>query len=184
LLIAFVLLAVLFLNVSVLNTQIGAFTDRFTSANEQEGGLNGVLIDRFLGGLVGAFKNIDDAHAIFGQGIGMGTNVGAQLLSGKTTFLIDEQEWGRIIGESGMVLGLLIILIRISMAFSIGIRCYAFLKKGDALPWMLLSFGFLTLLQSQWAQPTILGFYVLIGGLILASLKKPIDLRINEARLK
>ncbi|MFV8374682.1 hypothetical protein [Flavobacterium sp. LB1P71] len=180
LLVAFVLLTVLFLNVNALNTQIGAFTDRFISANEAEGGLNGVFIDRFLGGLVGAFMDIDDSHAIFGQGIGMGTNVGAQLLSGKTTFLIAEGEWGRTIGESGLVLGLLIILIRISMAFSITIKCYTFLKKGDALPWMLLSFGFLMLLQGGWAQPTLLGFYVLIGGLILATLKNPMVLQIKE----
>lgn len=181
LLFVFVLLTVLFLNVNTLNTQIDVFTDRFTSANEQEGGLNGVFFDRFLGGLVGAFMDIDDAHAVFGQGIGMGTNVGAQLLSGKTTFLIAEAEWGRIIGESGMLFGLLIILTRISMTASISIQSFKTLRKGDALPWMLLSFGFLMMLQGGWSQPTLLGFYVLIGGLILASLKKyPINNKNNN----
>jgi hypothetical protein len=173
LLVGFVVLFIILSNINSLNTQMDAFTSRFTNANETEGGLEGVLIDRFLGGLVGAFKDIDDNYAIFGQGIGMGTNVGAQLLSGKTDFLISEAEWGRIIGESGILFGLLIIVIRIIMTFNIARKCYTRFRLGDALPWMLLSFGFLMLLQSQWAQPTNLGFYVLIGGLILASLREP-----------
>jgi hypothetical protein len=173
LLVGFVVLFIILSNINSLNTQMDAFTSRFTNANESEGGLEGVIIDRFLGGLVGAFKDIDDNYAVFGQGIGMGTNVGAQLLSGKTDFLISEEEWGRIIGESGILFGLLIIIIRISMTFNIARKCYTRFRLGDALPWMLLSFGFLMLLQSQWAQPTNLGFYVLIGGLILASLREP-----------
>ncbi|MGZ9735367.1 hypothetical protein [Flavobacterium sp. GNP002] len=173
LLAGFVALFIVLSNVDSLNTQIETFTDRFTNANESEGGLNGVLIDRFLGGMVGAFENIDDSHAVFGQGIGMGTNVGSQLLSGKVIFLIAEEEWGRVIGESGILFGLFIILIRIGMTFKITALCYNRFKLGDALPWMLLSFGFLILLQGGWSQPTLLGFYVLIGGLILASLNEP-----------
>jgi hypothetical protein len=165
-------LIIVAVNTNSFNTQIETFSSRFTSANVQEGGLESVFIDRFLGGMVGAFIDIDDSHAILGQGIGMGTNVGAQLLSGNTTFLIAEVEWGRIIGESGILFGLAIILARISMTASISTQCFKFLRKGDALPWMLLSFGFINLLQAQWAQPTNLGFYVLIGGLILASLRK------------
>jgi hypothetical protein len=109
----------------------------------------------------------------------MGTNVGAQLLSGGTTFLIAEVEWGRIIGESGMLFGMLIILVRMSMTASLSIQSFKFLRMGDALPWMLMSFGFINLLQAQWSQPTNLGFYVLIGGLIQASLRKTSE-KINK----
>jgi hypothetical protein len=171
----FLVLIVVALNTDRFNTQIETFSSRFTSASTAEGGISGTIIDRFLGGMVGAITDIDDSHAILGQGIGMGTNVGAQLLSGKTDFLIAEGEWGRIIGESGMLFGLFIILARISMTASISIQCLKSLRQGDALPWMLLSFGLLILLQSQWAQPTNLGFYVLIGGLIYASLNHPIN---------
>ena len=166
------LLLILFLNVSVLNNQIDAFSDRFTKANENEGGLNSVFVDRFFGGMVSGIINIDDKNAIFGQGIGMGTNVGAQLLAGKNRFLIAEGEWGRIIGESGIVFGFLIILVRINMTGVVGFKSFKSLKRGDALPWMLLSYGLLSVLQAQWSQPNSLGFYVLIGGLILASLEK------------
>jgi hypothetical protein len=172
LVIGFSLVFFLSISVNVINTQVDTFVSRFTAANEIEGGLESVFIDRFLGGMVGAIINIDDSHAVLGQGIGMGTNVGSQLLSGKTTFLIAEGEWGRVIGESGMLFGMLIIIVRICMTASFSIQSFKFMRLGDALPWMLFSFGFVFLLQGQWAQPTNLGFYVLIGGLILASLKR------------
>ena len=158
-----------FSKLSILNTQISAFTDRFTSANETEGGLNGVFVDRFLGGMVSAFTSVDDKHAIFGQGIGMGTNAGAQLLSGKTDFLLAEGEWGRTMQESGLILGLLIILVRIDMTIAVLKKCYQRFKTGDYLGWMLLSFGFVILLQGGWAQPNNLGFYILTSGLLFAS---------------
>ena len=167
----FALITILFLNFKGLEDQINAFSTRFTTANEGEGGLKGVFIDRFLGGLVGSFSSLEDKYVVFGQGIGMGTNVGSQLLSGKLAFLIAEGEWGRVIGESGMILGFLIVFLRIYMSFNIILKCYNRLKYGDALSWMMMSFGFLVLLQGLWGQPTSLGFYVLIGGLVLASLK-------------
>jgi hypothetical protein len=182
LVIGFIVLFIILSNINSLNTQMDAFSSRFTAANESEGGLDGVFIDRFLGGMVNAFSNIDDSHAVFGQGMGMGTNVGAQLLSGKIDFLISEEEWGRVIGESGILFGLLIIVIRISMTFKIAAKCFIRFRLGDALPWMLLSFGLLILLQGGWAQPTLLGFYVLIGGLILASFNVGLIEELNDAQ--
>lgn len=164
-----IIVLIILSKVNFLNTQIDAFTDRFTTANEQEGGLDGVFVDRFLGGLTGAFIDIDDPHCFFGLGIGMGTNVGAQLLSGKTAFLISEGEWGRIIGESGILIGILIILFRILMTFEITTKAITALKNGNQLPWMLLGYGFLQILQGTWSQPNGLGFYVLIGGLIIGA---------------
>jgi hypothetical protein len=159
----------IFSKVNFLSTQIDAFTDRFTTANEQEGGLNGVFVDRFLGGLVSSFIDIDDSHSFFGLGIGMGTNVGAQLLSGKTVFLISEGEWGRIIGETGILLGILIILFRIIMTYEISSKAIKAMRNGNQLPWMLFGYGFLQIFQGTWAQPNGLGFYVLIGGLIIGA---------------
>jgi len=171
-LISFVILWIVFINIDAIDTQIDSFTKRFTIANEAEGGTEGVLIDRFLGGMLRSFKDIKDEHAIFGQGIGMGTNVGAKLLGGNNVFLISEGEWGRVIGESGILFGFIIISIRVGMLFTFSLQSVNRLRNGYALPWMLLSFGFVILLLGQWSQPTNLGFYVLIGGLLLASLKE------------
>jgi len=152
-------------------TATGAFTDRFTNANEAEGGLvKGVIGDRFLGGLITALQN-SDKQPFLGLGTGMGTNVGSQLLTGVRTFLIDEGEWGRLIGELGPLMGLIAIFLRLGFAFKLALMSFRRLMSGDLLPWLLVSFGFIPIIQGQWAQPTSLGFSVLIGGLIIASLR-------------
>ncbi|MGF7081432.1 hypothetical protein [Mucilaginibacter sp. UYCu711] len=156
---------------SFFKTASGAFTDRFDSANEQEGGLvKGVLIDRVLGGLVTALVGSAN-QPFFGFGLGMGTNVGSMLLSGKQTFLISEAEWGRLIGEMGPLMGLGVIFVRVGLTLKFAAASYRKMVIGDSLPWLLLSFAFINVSQGQWAQPTSLGFSTLIGGLLLASLK-------------
>jgi hypothetical protein len=157
---------------SFFQTAIGAFSSRFEVANEIEGGMEGVLIDRYLGGMIGAITESSELP-FWGHGLGMGTNVGSMLLTGGTTFLISEGEWGRLIGELGILMGLASIFIRLSLCIKIALACYQKLVQGDILPWMLLSFGLLIIPQGQWAQPTSLGFSTLIGGLIIASLHLP-----------
>ncbi|MHA4894183.1 hypothetical protein ACXZ1K_05470 [Pedobacter sp. PWIIR3] len=165
---------------SFFQTATEAFTERFTNANESEGGIEGVLGDRYLGGLVSALVNSSE-QSFFGQGIGMGTNAGSKLLTGdNTVFLISEEEWGRVIGEMGPILGLGIIFIRLGLCLKLFVKGYKMLDQGEILPWMLLSFGLLTIPQGQWAQPTSLGFGALIGGLIIASMNKPKIILLND----
>ena len=159
-------------NTSIFQTATEAFTNRFETANEVEGGLEGVFLDRYLGGMIGALEQ-SSAMPFFGYGIGMGTNVGSMLLGGKIQYLISEGEWGRLIGELGPLLGIAVIFIRLSLCLKIAVGAYKKLALGDLLPWMLLSFCLNNIPQGQWAQPTSLGFSVIIGGLILASLKTP-----------
>lgn len=154
---------------ALLGTSIEAFTQRFETATEIEGGIEGTLIDRFMGGMFSAISDSDDLP-FWGRGVGMGTNMGAQLLVGdRTNFLISEGEWGRIIGEMGILLGLLFIATRLVFISNLALSSYKTLRSGDTLPWQLLSFGLIIILQGQWGQPTTLGFSTLIGGLILAS---------------
>lgn len=150
---------------------------RFESAGKSEGGLQGTLINRFLGGLLNSFTGTHEV-SFFGAGIGFGTNVGAKYFTGRFGFLIAEGEWGRTVGELGPLLGMSVVLMRVSMAFGFMARAYRKLVKSDPLPWMLLSTGFLLIILGGWAQPTSLGFYTLITGLIIASLKKG---RVREA---
>lgn len=149
---------------------VEVFTSRFESANEVEGGLQGVFLDRYLGGMIGALSESSQLP-FFGFGLGLGTNVGSMLTRGEVVYLISEGEWGRMIGELGPLMGLLAIGIRIGLTMKIAFASYSKLVKGDFLPWMLLSVGLFVLPQSQWAQPTTLGFSTLIGGLMLASLR-------------
>lgn len=156
------------------------FFDRFTSANKTEGGLEGVLGDRFLGGLISAISN-SGRLPFFGYGIGMGTNVGSQFFSGGRRFLLHEEEWGRIIDEQGPLLGQAVVFIRVALATRLTIGSYNRLTKGDMLPWMLLSFGFLAVAQGNWSQPTSLGFCTLIGGLIIAAFREPLPATLKQA---
>lgn len=152
-------------------TSMEAFTARFEGANKVEGGVQGVIGDRYVGGLIGSLINFQ--IPIFGYGIGLGTNVGARIMGGNMySFGFNgENEWSRIIGECGMLLGLIIIGIRLFFSLDIWKRAYHLLvKKYDLLPWMLSAGMMLTIPQGQWAIPTNLGFCVLFGGLTLASI--------------
>jgi hypothetical protein len=149
-------------------TATGAFTARFDGANESEGGVQSVLLDRYLGGLLGAISGAAD-QPFFGNGIGLGTSLGAQTFGIRTP----EGEWLTVVWEQGLIFGFLIIIIRMSFSIEMLRESYKKLSKGNLLPWLLLSFFLLNIPQAQWKQPTSLGFSVIIGGLQLASLREP-----------
>ncbi|MXV17445.1 hypothetical protein GS398_19255 [Pedobacter sp. HMF7056] len=147
-----------------------ALTVRYDSATEGEGGLEGVLGNRFLGGLLNALFSSN--QPFFGYGMGMGTNAGAKLMMGNVDFfLIAEEDWARLVGEMGSLLGISVIVIRLRFCYKILTEGYKWLRENDMLPWILLSFAIYTVATGQWAQPTALGFSTLIGGWVIASLK-------------
>lgn len=159
-------------NFAFFQTATFAFTERFANAGESEGGVEGTLINRFLGGMVEAVTQ--NKAPFWGLGLGMGTNAGAQLLSGGRTFLVAEGEWGRLIGEMGFLLGLWVIIIRCALVINLFKKSWQQVRMGNILPWMLMSFGALPVLQGQWAQPTALGFAVVGGGLVMAAMRRPV----------
>lgn len=161
-------------------TAMDVFATRIDQGSRYEGGLQGTLGDRFLGELTQPFK-LAATQPFWGYGMGKGTNVGSMLLTGGTDFLIAENEWGRLIGEMGLYLGLGIILIRASLALNMIVVALKRITEENFLPWMLLSNGFLLVLQGQWSAPTSLGFSTIAGGLILAAMKDPPKLKISIA---
>jgi hypothetical protein len=172
-----VLVSILIINLPVLTVQIQTLIARFENANKSsEDGFQGAVIDRFFNGFTNAFEKMDSQYLLTGEGIGKGTNVGAQLLEGKVSFLISEGEWGRLLGESGIIIGIIVIFIRISMSINYTYASFQRIRYGEYLPWMLSSYCFLQFLKTGWSTATSLGFYVLMGGLILASLKKEDEL--------
>ncbi|MGB5943443.1 MAG: hypothetical protein WBG71_11230 [Leeuwenhoekiella sp.] len=151
-------------------TATSAFTTRFETANASEGGaVEGVLIDRFLGGMLNAVERGSDSF--FGHGLGLGSQAGAKL-AGSSGFLISEGEWGRIIGEQGILFGLFLILIRVVLGINLLKSSWTQIRNENILPWILSSFGFVVVIQGQWAQPTTLGFAILTSGFILVAIKK------------
>lgn len=167
---AVVVVFVLVSNTQFFKTATHAFEVRLETANEQEGGMQKILGGRFIGSMIGAVTE-SSSLPFFGYGLGMGTNVGSMLLNGNVTYLISEGEWGRVIGELGPLMGILVILLRLSLCVQLVLKCIKKLINGDLLPWILLSFSILLTAQGGWAQPTSLGFCVIVAGLTLASLR-------------
>jgi hypothetical protein len=151
-------------------TATKAFSTRFSNASETEGGLEGTFQKRVIHTLIGPIANSDELPFL-GYGIGMGTNVGSMLLTGKNQFLISETEWGRLIGEMGILMGCCVILIRLVLTGKIALASFRTLSAGDLLPWILTSYCIITLPEAQWAQPTALGFSVFVAGLTIASMR-------------
>ncbi len=150
-----------------------AFTTRWSSANDEGGGMvAGVFVDRFLGGLWSALTG---AHTLpfVGLGLGLGTNVGAALRTGQRDFLVAEGEWLRIVGEMGPLLGLALIAVRVAIAVGILQHALRSWRRLNPVPLILASVAVLWIAQGDWAQPTSLGFSVLLGGLSLAATRLP-----------
>ncbi|MDF2434042.1 MAG: hypothetical protein JWP44_3673 [Mucilaginibacter sp.] len=164
-----ILVLLILSRLSILDTATAAFTARFTGANEYEGGVKSVLLDRYLGGIISALFNTETLP-LLGYGLGYGSAFAGVLLTGQSGRSLGEGDWGRIIGELGPFIGFLVVFIRVAFSANIIIASVKKLNRQDMLPWSLLAFGILIIPQGEWAQPTALGFSTLAGGLILASI--------------
>ena len=76
----------------------------------------GVFEKRIIGTFTAPFSNIDTVP-ILGGGIGIGTNVGSQRLSGDLDFLVGEGAVESTLFELGLPLGLAFIIWRIAFGF-------------------------------------------------------------------
>jgi hypothetical protein len=144
-------------------------SDRFTAVAEaEETSIAGGLLARTFSGFTEGILFVPRAP-IGGYGLGIGTNGGAKFLTGRAMFLLTEGEWGRVVLESGPILGLAYLAWRTILTFTLGLFSFRQLKGGAILPVMLYAAGFLGLLNGQFGQPTNLGFAVFICGLCLAA---------------
>ena len=111
----------------------------------------------------------------FGHGLGVGTNVGARLMTGELGFLLAEGEWARVFLEIGPVLGLFYIILRISICVYL-FKVAAFsARSGNFLPMLLFGSCFLLIITGQFGQATTLGFAVFGAGLTLAASREKIN---------
>ena len=155
---------------------VGILSERFTSSAEAgDTTIIRGMIDRTIGGLTEGLKNLDKPP-LFGWGLGIGTAGGAKFLIGHGAFLLSENEWTRILFESGPILGLAFLVWRTALTLKLLVLSVSFLVRRSAiLPILLWASGFVALLNGQLGQPTNLGFAVFLSGLCLAAtqMKKP-----------
>lgn len=137
---------------------------RATTANKEDGG--------FFGRGVRMFQVPDRIlwnQSPFGRGIGIGSNYGAKLVQGKAGFVLEENEWPRIIQESGLVVGSLFIGFRLLIAVYVGITAWRPLLRGDVLPTALFFSNLVIIVVGNIGRPTSQGFAVLSMALALTA---------------
>ena len=110
---------------------------------------------------------------LLGYGLGLGTNVGARLLTGETDFVLAEEEWERVICESGAFLGGAYLLVRVLMTLQLGTMAARAARVGHLLPLLLFGACAWPLAAGQFGQSTALGFACFAGGLCFASMRLP-----------
>ena len=167
--IIFILFSVLQKTTTIFSLGTEVFMSRVDTASEQSGGFQDSFISRAIAGFVDPIVNLMKLPLFIGK-LGMGTNVGAQMLSGSVGFLIAEDELNRIAGEQGLILGAGIIFLRLGLAFSLFMKSTRLPGKDKLLPLIICGTALFSLTQGQWAQPSMLGFSVIVTGLLLASI--------------
>jgi len=160
---------------TIFNLGTEVFMDRVESVNvATKGGFRESFLLRAINDLIGPFVELLN-QPLFAGNLGMGTNAGAQMLTGKTTFLVSENEFNRLSGEQGIIFGGGLIIIRVLLAIVIVMKTWSLPKEQKLLPFILCGTACIALVQGQWAQPTILGYAVIVVGFVMASLKKEIE---------
>jgi len=156
-----------------------AFIARWDAAGENSGadreevGDLGVatnqLQSRVLPGFTAPISNLENIPFL-GYGIGMGTNVGSQRLTGGRTFLIGEGAWDASLGELGVPLGLAFLLWRVALTLWFLRLALRTAVRGNRIPLILLGAALLAVFNGQISQPTGLGFIVVSAGLTFAAM--------------
>ena len=150
---------------------IAAFTQRLQETDHVEGGFEG-FVYRFTSTFTKAIQIMLDVPFL-GEGLGVGTNVGSKLLTGEMDFVLAEDEWERVILESGGLLGGAYLLIRVLMAVQLGTMAARAARIGHFLPLLLFGACAVPIIAGQFGQSTTLGFACFVGGLCLASMHLP-----------
>lgn len=155
------------------NLFVDVFFARFNGANESEGGIGNSLQERLFG-YMGRAMELAPA---FGYGEGTFTNFGVKYIygtletGGQTKMLYDaaEFEWGRLILEDGLILGLIYIFLRLIMSFKLLIDGFKSLRRNmDPLLWFLTPYAVVMLSHFQLKTAYHLGFMCVLVASCLA----------------
>lgn len=161
--------AVIISRLPIFKEGVEIISNRFIeSAEASETTVTRGMIERVISGFTEGLTHLDKVP-FWGFGLGIGTNVGGRILIGRPAFLLNENEWSRVLGESGPFLGLAFLLWRTLLTFHLARLSFRSLKQDNLLPILLFSAGAVILLNGQLGQPTTLGFAALLNGLCLAS---------------
>lgn len=168
-LVVVILFFVLQKTTSIFNLGTEVFMSRVDEADQFEKGQNSSFVGRALEGFTQPIINLFQSPLFVGN-LGMGTNAGAQMLTGKVDFLISEGELGRVAGEQGLLLGGGLIALRLLLALSFFYKSITLSSTYKLLPLACCGSALFLITQGQWAQPSMLGCSIVAAGLLDASI--------------
>lgn len=161
---------------------------RFSEASEIQSGeknaTKGTINDIYERGIAYNIDALLNPHTIDGESIpfwgygqGMSTQVGGRLLgnvkSGRSGFALAEWDGLRIVCESGVILGWIIIFIRMGYALRFFAKIGRLRRFGQILPVVIYPSFFLTFfLLNTWGNATNACLAFFMGGLFLATYNK------------
>jgi len=157
---------------SVFSEATNTFQERLIQASESEGGSKGTADSRLSLPLVNALENGLSSTQWYGNGMGLGSNAAAMLLTGTQTFLAGEGEVERIITEFGPAFGIAFLLFRFLLATMIAAKAFVRVRERHPLAWFLVPVLFPALAFGTLEQPTVQGFMVVALGFTLAALNE------------
>jgi hypothetical protein len=178
--------AVICSQLPVFRDSLASFADRWQSADQAEGGggAQGVLQTRVLDTITAPFEMLVEVP-LFGNGIGLGSNVAAAARTGSRDFLLAEAEWPRVVQECGPIFGLLFLGYRVLLCGTLISASLSLRHRTATLGLLLAAATVPQLLINTVEQPTNLGFMVFGAGLSLAAAKRrkmpPISLQMTSA---
>ena len=144
---------------------MAAFGKRWENSTTEAGGFQQAIVDRVVENLFGSFDKV----TCLGLGTGFSTNVGQKLLTSQLGFGASEAEWGRLLYDNGFLLGSLLIGYRVALASIIALAALRSWRRRSPSSLIIISAGFLNILNGQWGQATELGAAIIAGGLALAA---------------
>ena len=145
------------------------YTARFEEASYAEGDIvGGTIMDRYFGSFLRAWS-LDVPS--WGHGIGLGTRLALTYIP-NMTFITDE-EWTRIIYESGYIIGTGYILLRVILSVQLLLQSFRkSIQNMDISTLFFLPSVLFLLPQGSFGNTVPLGFTVLITGILITLLIK------------
>ncbi|MDR3792605.1 MAG: hypothetical protein P4L03_04405 [Terracidiphilus sp.] len=150
-----------------------SMSQRFTSADESEGGTQASFLGRTAMPVINTIADSMERENWIGVGMGYGSNASSKLLTGEIVFLASELEFPRLIDELGAPVGVAFMFFRFYLAIALIISGFRRAGDHDLLAWMLVPVTCSCLMMGIMEQPTETGFFVITLGFSLAALKKP-----------
>jgi hypothetical protein len=141
-----------------------AFKVRWETSTTENGGFQEAIVDRVINDLFGSVSSVKFS----GLGTGFSTNVGQKILTQEVGFGASEAEWGRLLFDNGLILGILLVAYRIALTgYIVWIAYNTWRHYPQSL--VFASAAFFLLLNGEWGQATTLGSAIIAGGLTLAA---------------